>query len=154
VTLTVWRIVTHRFAATSFSGDGARLYGGRWNRKGVSVVYTSGTTSLAMLELMVQDSPLRARYVVIPAVIPDGMDIERLNAGQLPAEWRNTMAREALQEIGSDWVASRRTAVLAMPSAVVPGEHNYLINPRHDAFWRIGIGSAQVLLTDRRLLQY
>ena len=117
-------------------------------------MYTSGTTSLAMLELMVQDSPLRARYLVIPAVIPDGMDIERLNAGQLPAEWRNTMAREALQEIGSDWVASRRTAVLAMPSAVVPGEHNYLINPRHDAFWRIGIGSAQVLLTDRRLLQY
>ena len=61
--LTVWRLVTARFAKSAFSGEGARLYGGRWNRKGVLLVYAAGNQSLAMLEMLVQDEPLRARYV-------------------------------------------------------------------------------------------
>jgi RES domain-containing protein len=76
VTGTVWRIVTHRFAASAFSGEGARLFGGRWNRKGESVVYTAQSRSLAFLEMLVQDEPLRANYVLIPAEIPG--DIARL----------------------------------------------------------------------------
>jgi len=68
--LTVWRLVTARFADTAFSGDGARLYGGRWNRKGVPLVYAAGSQSLAMLEMLVQDEPLRARYVMIRVRIP------------------------------------------------------------------------------------
>src|SRR5712691_10095911 len=74
--LTVWRLVTARFAKSAFSGEGARLYGGRWNRKGVPLVYTAGTQSLAMLEMLVQDEPLRARYVVIEARIPKGVGEE------------------------------------------------------------------------------
>ena len=58
--LTVWRLVTARFADSAFSGEGARLYGGRWNRKGVPIVYTAGSQSLVMLEILVQDEPLRA----------------------------------------------------------------------------------------------
>ena len=60
---TVWRITTQRFAASAFSGEGARLYGGRWNPKGWEVVYTAESQSLALLELMVQDDPLRATRV-------------------------------------------------------------------------------------------
>lgn len=60
--LTVWRLVTARLAKTAFSGEGARLYGGRWNRKGIRMAYTAGSQSLAMLEMLVQDEPLRARY--------------------------------------------------------------------------------------------
>lgn len=150
--LTVWRIVTRRFAASAFSGEGARLYGGRWNRKGVPIVYTAASRSLAFLELLVQDEPLRAQYVMIPARIPNGLRIERITAAQLPDGWRKPEARETLRRLGGEWFASGRSAVLAVPSAVVPSETNYLLNPRHRAFAKIKIGKPESLSTDLRLL--
>jgi RES domain-containing protein len=149
--LTVWRLVTARYAASAFSGDGARLYGGRWNRKGVPLVYTSGTQSLAMLEMLAQDDPLRARYVVIQADIPDDVAVERVLVEDLPADWRSTAAREQLQDLGSTWARGLSSAVLAVPSAVIPAEHNYLLNPLHPAFADIAIGAAQAFVTDARL---
>lgn len=68
--LTIWRAVTQRYADTAFSGEGARPYDGRWNSKGVAMVYTAQTQSLALLEKLVQDPPLRAHYVMIPARFP------------------------------------------------------------------------------------
>jgi RES domain-containing protein len=149
--LTVWRLVTARFAASAFSGDGARLYGGRWNRKGVPLVYTSGTQSLAMLEMLAQDDPLRARYVVIPADIPDDVAVERVLVEDLPADWRSTAAREHLQDLGSAWARGLSSAVLAVPSAVIPAERNYLLNPLHPAFADIEIGAQEAFVTDARL---
>jgi RES domain-containing protein len=67
---TVWRITTARFAAAAFSDEGARLHGGRWNPKGHGVIYTAESQSLALLEMLVQDAPLRARYVLTPAQLP------------------------------------------------------------------------------------
>jgi RES domain-containing protein len=149
---TVWRLVTARFADSAFSGEGARLYGGRWNPKGVPMVYTSGTQSLAMLEMLVQDEPLRARYVILPATLPKGMKIERITPERLPAGWRDFAAREQLQAIGADWARRRSSAVLAVPSAVIPSEANYLLNPLHPSFARIEIGEAQDFITDLRLV--
>lgn len=151
--LTVWRLLTARFAETAFSGEGARLYGGRWNPKGVPMVYASGSQSLAMLEMLVQDEPLRARYVMIPATLPRGMKVERLTPERLPADWRDAAAREGLREIGSDWVARRSSAVLAVPSVVIPAETNYLLNPLHPAFAKIAIGQPQAFVTDLRLIR-
>ncbi len=151
--LRVWRLVTARFAASAFSGEGARRYAGRWHRKGVPVVYTAGNLSLAMLEMLVQDQPLRARYLAIPAEIPSGLDIERVDIDRLPADWRDPAALDALRTIGSDWAAGLRSPVLAVPSAVVPAETNYLLNPRHPDFGQIVIGEAQELVTDLRLNQ-
>jgi len=151
--LTVWRLVTARFADSAFSGEGARLYGGRWNRKGVPMVYAAATQSLAMLEMLVQDEPLRARYVVIPATLPKGLKIERIAPDQLPADWRDLSARESLQAIGSDWVKRQSSAVLAVPSAVIPTESNYLLNPQHPSFARIEIGKPQDFVTDLRLIK-
>lgn len=151
--LTVWRLVTARLAETAFSGEGARLYGGRWNRKGVPMVYTAGSQSLAMLELLVQDEPLRARYVMIPAAVPKNLKIERITPGQLPADWRSPAARDALQAIGGAWARRRSGAVLAVPSAVIPSETNYLLNPLHPSFGRIEIGEAQEFVTDLRLMK-
>lgn len=151
--LTVWRLVTARFARSAFSGDGARLYGGRWNRKGVSLVYTSESRSLALLEMLVQDEPLRARYVMIGADIPKGITIDRIRIADLPSDWRDLAARETLQIIGTRWAAKRNAAVLAVPSAVVPAETNYLLNPLHPDFRRIKIGKPQKIETDRRLLK-
>jgi len=149
---TVWRLVTARYAATAFSGEGARLYGGRWNRKGVPMVYTAGSQSLAVLEALVQDQPLRARYLMIPAILPKNLEIERVAAERLPANWRSLAAREELQTIGGEWARSASSAVLAVPSAVIPAETNYLLNPLHPQFARIEFGEARELVTDFRLL--
>ena len=149
--LTVWRLVTARFAESAFSGEGARLYGGRWNRKGVPMVYASGSQSLAMLEMLVQDEPLRAHYVVIAATLPKGLRIERITPDQLPVDWRDFSAREQLQAIGGDWAKRRASAVLAVPSAVIPSETNYLLNPLHPSFDKIAIGEAEDFITEQRL---
>ena len=150
--LTVWRLVTARFAKSAFSGEGARHYGGRWNRAGIPLVYTSASQSLALLEMLVQDDPLRARYVMIDAHIPKGVAIDRIKIVDLPADWRDVAAREKLQAIGTQWVLKRSGAVLAVPSSVVPAETNYLLNPLHPDFSRIKIGRPQKIETDRRLL--
>ena len=149
--LTVWRLLTARFAATAFSGEGARLYGGRWNRKGIPMVYTAGSQSLAMLEMLVQDEPLRARYMMIPATLPNNLKIERLIPADLPTDWRSLAARESLQAIGSTWGKRLSSAVLAVPNAVIPSETNYLLNPLHSSYAKIAVGEPQEFITDRRL---
>ena len=101
--LIVWRITTARYARFAFSGEGARLYGGRWSPKGVPVVYTAANQSLAMLEMLVQDQPLRARYVMIEARIPSTVRIERVSIDDLPSDWRELGARQKLQAIGAAW---------------------------------------------------
>ncbi|HLF97718.1 MAG TPA: RES domain-containing protein [Methylococcaceae bacterium] len=147
-----WRIVTPRFAATAFSGEGARLYGGRWNPKGVPMIYTAESRALAVLEILVQDEPLRARYMLIPARIPDELVLERIAAEELPAHWQSTGPKEELQRRGAAWARGGASAVLAVPSAVIPDETNYLLNPAHPDFSRIAIGDARELVTDLRLL--
>lgn len=151
--LTVWRLTTLRHAADAFSGEGARLYGGRWNRKGTPLVYTAASRSLAMLEMIVQDDHLRARYAMIPAEIPADLRIDSLSIDDLPADWREPGVRDELQALGSAWAAERRGVVLAVPSAVLPAETNYLLNPLHPDFERIGIGGVEELVTDMRLLR-
>ncbi|SDA23748.1 RES domain-containing protein [Nitrosospira sp. Nsp18] len=126
----VWRIVTHRFAASAFPAR-ARLFGGRWNRKGEPVVYTAQSRSLAFLEMMVQDEPLRANYVLIPAEIPGDIARLKIDSKQLPKHWRTLEARETLQEIGNQWLRSAKYCVLEVPSAVIPAELNLLLNPAH-----------------------
>jgi RES domain-containing protein len=151
--LTVWRIVTARFMDSAFSGEGARRYSGRWNHKGVPLVYTAGSQSLAMLEMLVQDEPLRARYFMIPAQIPPDMKVEWVHLDQLPPDWREHSALERLRTIGTAWATQLSSAILAVPSAVVPAETNYLLNPRHPDFAKISLGEPQELVTDLRLIK-
>lgn len=149
----VWRITTARFAASAFSGEGARRYGGRWNPRGTPLVYTAESRALALLEMLVQDEPLRARYVLIPARIPDDLPLDRLDTADLPDDWRTLGARDALQTLGQRWLAGSHAAALVVPSAVVPAEHNVLLDPEHPDFARIAIGPVEALDTDMRLLR-
>lgn len=150
---TVWRITTRRFVDDAFSGEGARLFGGRWNRLGQSVIYTAQSRSLALLEMLVQDDPLRAHYVLIPAHLQANMSIHTLLPADLPPDWRTPSVRAALQSIGAQWLRELRSAVLVVPSAVVPAESNFLINPLHPDFQRITLGPPEPLETDKRLLR-
>ena len=150
---TIWRIVTARFAASAFSGEGARLFGGRWNRKGLPVIYTAESQSLALLEMMVQDDPLRAHYLLIPAFVSSDVSLRALEAPELGDDWRALSARDRLQTFGNDWLQARESCILSVPSAVVPAERNFLVNPLHPDFLKISIGEAESLETDVRLLR-
>ncbi len=150
---TVWRITTRSFVGPAFSGEGARLFGGRWNRPGQSVVYTAESRSLALLEMLVQDDPLRAHYVLIPVHLPHNVSIEYMEASALPQGWRAQAVRDQLQALGGEWLRQSRSCVLAVPSAVMPAELNFLINPLHPDFQYITLGEPEPLDTDLRLIR-
>lgn len=147
----VWRITTRRLADQAFSGEGARLYGGRWNRVGQPVIYTAESRSLALLEMLVQDQPLRANYVLIPAHLPENVSRETLDTTHLPKDWRTHAGREALQTLGGEWLRQSRSCVLVVPSAVMPAELNFLINPLHPDFKHSALGEPETLDADMRL---
>ena len=147
----VWRLCRRKYAA--FGGEGARLAGGRWNRRGTAVVYTSATLSLAVLEYFV-NLPAAAAPPDLVAVAADlGKDIpmSSLDVNDLPRGWRKYPAPEALADFGGRWVEEGKTAVLAVPSAVVPQERNYLLNPAHPRFREITVGKPEPLSLDPRM---
>jgi RES domain-containing protein len=149
----VWRLIRAAHVAKAFEGHGARLYGGRWNPKGVAVVYTSASLSLAVLEALVhvEVSSLPDDYRAIPADIPDSLKMEVVAIKDLPGGWQAPQDQPALQRLGATWVAAATTAVLSVPSAVLPEERNYLINPAHPQASKIKIGPAREFRFDPRL---
>lgn len=150
---TVWRLTAKRHAARTFDGEGARLYGGRWNHPGTAVVYASATLSLAALALLVhlevEDAP--DDRVAIAGELPAGLEIETVREEDLPISWRSYPAPEALKDLGTAWVEAGRTALLEVPSAVIPAERNYLLNPRHADVSRIAFREPESFAFDRRL---
>ena len=154
MTLTAWRIVKARHAASAFDGEGARIEGGRWNSPGTPVVYTSQSAALAALELLVhlgRGSILRA-YVLIPCTFDDSV-VSRLDRRRLPKNWRSYPAPSELQSIGDEWVRGGTTAVLEVPSAVIETESNYLLNPHHRDFRAVGLLNSQRFEFDLRVLK-
>lgn len=140
--------------AAAFDGEGARRYGGRWNRVGVPAVYTAAHLSLAVLEILVHvpaEEDLPTDLVAISADVPDDLEIERIRIEELPRDWRRTPAPPVLADRGSAWLTAARTAVLAVPSAVIPAESNYILNPAHPDFRRIAIHRPERLDLDPRL---
>jgi RES domain-containing protein len=153
LSLTLWRISKRKYADAAFSGEGARRVGGRWNSRGQGMVYTSGTLSLAALEVLVhmEIAEMGNTLVAIRAERPTTITIERLEISQLPADWRDIPAPGALAELGDRWFQSRQTVILGVPSAVVLNEYNYLINPSHPDFTHIKLGTPESFNLDSRL---
>jgi RES domain-containing protein len=149
----VWRVTTAGFAGAALSGEGAARFGGRWNPRGLALVYTSSSLSLAILELLVQTGArvVPGKLCSIRLDIPSDIERQRLEPGALPANWRAHPAPVSLQMLGRDWIEGGTTTVLSVPSAVVPEERNYLLNPVHPDFGRISIVSTSRIDLDRRL---
>lgn len=148
--LQAWRIVKAKHAASAFSGEGARLYGGRWNSAGVSLVYTSGSKALAALESLVHlNPPVLFSYVII-SVGFDAALVEKVST--LPPGWNDMPAPPSTRVLGDLWAAQRRSAVLEVPSVIIPGESNFLLNPAHPDFAAISFGVAEPFAFDPRLL--
>jgi|RhiMetdeSRZDD1v2_1073273.scaffolds.fasta_scaffold2531680_1 RES domain-containing protein len=149
--MVVWRLA--RLAHAKLDGEGARLAGGRWNTQGRAAVYTSSRLSLAALELLVHtDVPLvPSDLVAFEIEIPEAIAVETVEVGQLPKDWR-IPGHPTCRSIGDTWLAEERTAVLRVPSAVVPEEWNYIINPAHRAAKPIQIVGRRKFAFDSRLL--
>lgn len=122
MSLVCWRIARNAYA--DLSGYGAFLVGGRWNAPGRPVVYAASDASLAVLEVRVHlDLP--------PDLIPDDYVLMRIEAAVSPSIERVDVAPSDPRAFGDDWLVSGRTAVLDVPSAIVPESRNLLINPAH-----------------------
>ena len=148
----LWRICRERFAAEAFSGEGARLYGGRWNSKGTRVIYTSTSLALAVVETFVNLEPnLRPDDLVsIQAELPDGIATQRLEVKSLPANCYK-LRGESLRHFGDEWLRAQKTVALQVPSAAVRGEWNVLLNPAHGDFRKLKIHKLQPFEFDLRM---
>jgi RES domain-containing protein len=146
-----WRLTKTRYLATAWDGDGARTSGGRWNSVGIAVVYTSAALSLALVQTLIHvTSGVLPAYTAVPIEFDDAL-VEVADTGELPRNWRDQPAPPATRAIGDTWVGSSKSALLRVPSVVVPIEFNYLVNPRHADFGRIRIGAPMPFPFDPRL---
>jgi RES domain-containing protein len=144
----VYRIVKARQARAAITGEGARIAGGRWNRLGDLVVYTSASLALAAIETFVHlgEDGLQIRFVYFRVGIPEDLPIQLCR--RPPPGWRAEPPHEASMRYGSGWERRGRTAVLEVPSGIGPSEKNYLLNPRHLDFARIRIGRPMPFVFD------
>ena len=155
---TVWRVCPEARAGSgqeAFSGTGSRLYGGRWNSKGTTVAYGSASLSLAALEFLVHaEMKLLSTIPLVSCEMswPDDLRVEVVATGDLPLGWRNTPPLAALSALGDAWVREARSAILLLPSVVVPSENNVLINPNHPDARHLTFGTPEGFSYDPRLL--
>ena len=149
-----WRITHARDKDRAFDGEGAFLYGGRWNHPGNRIIYVSGSQALAAMELLVNGvQPHEVdRFVCISVEFPREI-VRVMDMASLPAHWAASPAPDETKAIGDAWVAAKNSAVLQVPSAVVPDEPNFLINPLLMNSVEFKIGSARPFSFDRRLFR-
>jgi len=151
----VWRICKARFAASAFTGEGARLFSGRWNPAGVRMVYASPSLAPASIEFFVHLDPSVAPddLVSTSATVPlDKITLERVKIATLPADWRTT-DNVALQAIGANWISSQRSVALEVPSVAVQDEWNVLLNPTHPDFAKITLSPPKPFHFDKRMFK-
>jgi RES domain-containing protein len=152
LTISAWRITKQKHAKSAFSGEGARIYGGRWNSPGTAMIYTAQSQALAVLEMLIHlDSPELLKRYSLFEVEMDLLYVAELDLSNLPRNWRANPTPAGVRALGDDWVASRRSVALRVPSALVPAESTFLLNPQHPDFSKLCIGKAVPFQFDPRL---
>jgi RES domain-containing protein len=154
-----YRISKESNPAKGFSGQGGKDWGGRWNSRGVAVVYTAAHRSLSILEILVHvkggagtgGTAISTPFYVY-AVSFDAALVEELRIFSLPAGWNLEPPTAASQSLGDAWVLAATSPILAVPSVIVPEERNYILNPNHPRFPEVQIASPVVCAVDPRLL--
>jgi RES domain-containing protein len=150
----VWRLCQAAYAKKALTGEGGLYAHGRWHVQGVRVVYAAATLSLAALELLVRmDRDLAPPdLAAIEIDVPGSVEVERVPLSKLPAGWDAYPAPATTQLLGMRWIAAGQTAVLEVPSAVIPQEHNYVLNATHPQFKRLRTVATTPFSFDSRLL--
>jgi RES domain-containing protein len=148
----VYRISNCKYI-DDLSGQGAALYGGRWNSEGVYLLYTAGSGSLAMLESLVHfGGRIIGDYCQVVLQLPDEA-IKEIPGHQLPLNWREHPPPDLLKAWGDQFSEEGSYLALKVPSVLVPQEFNYLLNPSHPAFKKIKVVTQDIVRIDERLLK-
>jgi RES domain-containing protein len=149
----VWRIFPGRFRDSAFTGVGGLYAARRWNHLGTAMVYTSTSRALAALEFFVNLDPIEAPddLLMAEALVPDA-NIETIKLDLLPRNWR-ALNNERCRDLGSEWARSQRSVALKVPSAVVYGDWNLLLNPKHPAFGKVKFGAVIPFRFDERMFR-
>jgi RES domain-containing protein len=151
--ITAWRITPKKYIDDAFTGEGAKLWGGRWNQVGYPAVYCAEHLSLAILELIVHledDSDISA-FVAIPVVFSPKL-VQSLRTSELPPTWNDLPISPASTIVGKKWLEENKLPVFKVPSAIVPIESNFVLNPTHPDFKLIEIGAPQEIRFDNRIV--
>lgn len=145
----VYRIALEKFShSLKASGRAAR-----WNSNDVQMIYVASSRALACLENVVHRNQLglSSNFIVMTIEIPDSLVIEHIELNTLPIGWKDFNQLPLTQEIGNEWVRSKRTAVLKIPSSIINLEYNYLINPLHPDFTKIHLKNRESFMFDERI---
>jgi RES domain-containing protein len=147
-----WRIVKEKHARSAFSGEGARIFEGRWNSAGVRMVYCSEHLSLAALEILVHTRPVMMgdKFCAFRITFDDAL-MAIVDLKKLPKSWNAQPPAAASKNLGDEWIKTARSAVLALPSVLVPLERTFLLNPKHGDFGKITINAVGSFVLDPRL---
>ncbi len=150
----VWRICPQPSVSSALAGLGGLYAAGRWHHRGQPIVYTFATPSLAALEVLVHVDPALAPsdVMLLEIDVPPEVTVERCEPEMIISDWMIYPAPSELQDFGSKWLTSLRSAVLQVPAAVMPVESNFLLNPRHPQFAQVSVVREVPFSFDSRLL--
>ena len=153
--ISVWRIEKSEYLKTFLTGEGAKLYGGRWNNKGTPVVYTSESIALAAWEKYIHVNRTQQGVIPLAAVdlnlvkimIPE--DIEIVEITKFPTNWKKDLAYS--KDIGSNWATAKKTIALKVPSILLPKCFNYVLNPLHSKISKVIVKDIEKFSFDPRI---
>ncbi len=150
----VYRIAKEQYI-NDLTGIGAKIVGGRWNFRGIPVLYTSSSISLSMLECLAHFPVAYApqNMAIATIIIPENSLVEEINITDLPENWRAIPSPKALKERSYQWIKDQEALVLKVPSIIVPQEFNYIINPFHKDSKSIELYKIAPFFFDGRVLK-
>jgi len=149
-------MIVYRFTKEIYShdisGEGAKRWGGRWNSPGLSVVYTSYSISLSLLELLIYQSSYEEIVVnrLMSIEVPDSA-FQSLAANSLKPNWQTDI--DYCRFIGNEFLQNKKSLLLKVPSAIIPDEYNIMINPAHPEFVKCTLASSRLFEFDTRLFK-
>ena len=149
----VYRIDRIKRKDQLLSGEGAKLYGGRWNAKGLAASYVASSRSLALLEMLVhldKKQQLPLDRILAEIELPDKLIIKTISVKRLPEDWKKFPAPKGLTAFYSKMVNDQTHIALAIPSVIVPEEYNYVINPNHPEIAKVKVRKFELLHMDER----
>ncbi len=150
----VFRLTKQKYV-DDLTGIGAELTGGRWNHKGTRIIYTSDSRALCTAEIAVHIpiGLIPMDYYLITIELPNKISIKEIDIKNLPKNWKDFPYSGDTQIIGQEFIKKGEFLVLKVPSAIVQGDFNYLINPAHKDFRKINIISKEQFSFDKRLFK-
>lgn len=154
----IWRLCRSVYAAEAFSGEGARRFGGRWNSRGVPMVYASTSLALAAIELFVLLEPIQAPsdLVFISSTLPEGEPARTVHFADLPSDWFTGDALggpHSPRELGDRWIGAASSLAMMVPSVSIRPEWNVLMNPLHPRISEMKIDPPQPFVFDARMFE-